>query len=141
MITIKCPECSAGLQVTFKEQEYEGWKACRNCGVPSYIIVSADGRNNVKSLHTLILECKERPMVAEALYFIMNRGEAFVDDLYFNIGRKMENDMNTLQQWHVINKTGNHFEINKVLEPFLMKEIKPYLPKNEKNNFLSELDI
>lgn len=140
MITVKCPECSAGLQVAFKDQEFNGWKACKVCGVPSFVIIDSQHKHSAKSLHSMIQDCKEKKMVAEALYFIMNKGEAYADDLYFNIGKKVESDLNNLMKYYVIKKSGNLFVIGKGLEPFLMKEIKPYLPKN-KDSFLTELDI
>ncbi|NYZ80178.1 hypothetical protein H0N95_02920 [Candidatus Micrarchaeota archaeon] len=140
MITVKCPECSSGLQVAFKDQEFHGWKACKVCGVPSLVMIDSQSKHSVKSLHSMIQERKEKKMVAEALYYIMNKGEAFIDDLYFNIGKKVENDLDALLGYHVIRRSGNHYEIGKGLEPFLMKEIKPYLPKNN-DSFLSELDI
>ncbi|MEM0372640.1 MAG: hypothetical protein QXO69_02250 [archaeon] len=140
MITVKCPECSAGLQVAFKDQEFRGWKACKVCGVPSFVVIDSQQKHSAKSLHSMIQECKEKKMVAEALYYIMNKGEAYADDLYFNIGKKVESDLNALMNYHVIKKAGVRLEISKGLEPFIMKEIKPYLPKNNES-FLTELDI
>jgi hypothetical protein len=130
MLTIKCPECSAGLHITFKDKDFSSWKACKNCGVPSYVIASGETNYRVKSLHQMIADIKEKKMVAEALYFIMNRGSAQLDDIYFNIGRKMENDLVVLEKWQLIKRSGDSIEITKGLEPFIMKEIKPYLPKN-----------
>jgi hypothetical protein len=140
MITVKCPECSSGLQVAFKDQEFHGWKACKVCGVPSLVMIDSQSKHSVRSLHSMIQDCKEKKMVAEALYYIMNKKEAYADDLYFNIGKKVENDIEALLDFHVIRRSGNHLEIGKGLEPFLMKEIKPYLPKN-KESFLTGLDI
>ena len=67
MLTIKCPECSAGLYMAFSNKDFSGWKACKNCGVPSYVIASGDANYKVKSLHQMIEDLKEKKMVAQAL--------------------------------------------------------------------------
>jgi hypothetical protein len=108
--TVKCPQCGSGLKVTFRGEDYDGWKSCRGCGAASYVIVKGDGKAGTKSLHSMIVESKQKAMLAQALQFMLEKGkEAFVDDLYFNIGKKVEEDMEKMMKYKVIKRVGNHF--------------------------------
>jgi len=129
VLVVKCPECNAGLKITYKKQEFEGWKRCPSCGANSYVIVRDDSHYGAKSLQSIIEGAKQKQMVAEALQIMLEKGEVYIDDLYFNIGRKVQPDIQVLEDFQVIEKIGNHYVISSELKDDVQKQIEPYLPK------------
>ena len=138
MITLKCPECGAGLVVAFSGESKEGWKVCRNCGAPSYYTITEGEKGNVKSLRSLILESKNRELLARALFYVLEHEEAYLDDIYFNVGMKVKPDLELLERFKVLKRVGNHYVLDKMLSPYVEKYIQEFLPKKHRSS-LDEL--
>ncbi len=138
MITVKCPECGAGLVVGFKDETKEGWKVCRNCGAPSFYSIVEGKSGNAKSLRSMILESKNRELLAQALFYVLEHEEAYLDDIYFNVGMKVKPDLELLERFKVLERVGNHYVLNKLLVPYVEKYIQDFLPKKHKSS-LDEL--
>jgi len=133
MITIKCPECGAGLEVAFKGETKEGWKVCKNCGVPSFFSIKNGVSGSAKSLRSMILESKNRVLLARALFYVLEHEEAYLDDIYFNVGMKVKPDLELLERFEVLKRVGNHYVLNKKLVPYVEGYIQDFLPKKQKS--------
>jgi len=132
MITVKCPECGAGLEIGFSGETKEGWKVCKNCGEPSFSSIREGKCGNAKSLRSMILESKNRELLARALFYILEHEEAYLDDIYFNVGMKVKPDLELLERYQVLQRIGNHYVLNKVLVDFVENYIFDFLPRNQK---------
>ena len=138
MITAKCPECNAGIAVVFKHERFEGWRLCRGCSRPSYVVVGSEGKTNVRSLHAMITEeSSKRRTPAQTLAHILKSGEAYEDDIIFTVGKNAAVDLEVFQVLKVIRRKGNHYFVTPGLERFVGQEIQGYLP--EKKDWYAEM--
>ena len=133
MITVKCPECGAGLHVGFKGESKKGWKICKACGKPSYFTITEGISSSAKSLHSMILESKNRVLLAQALNYIVQHEEAYLDDIYFNVGMKVKPDLEVFESYNLLKRIGNHYVIEKGLGHFVESYIAEFLPKKQKS--------
>ena len=133
MITIKCPDCGVGLHVGFKGESNKGWKICKGCGAPSYFVVNEGVSGNAKSLHSMILESKNRILLSQALSYILQHEEAYLDDIYFNVGMKVKPDLAVFEGYGVLKRIGNHYVMEQGLSHFIEKYISEFLPKKQKS--------
>ena len=133
MITVKCPECGAGLQVGFKGETKEGWKTCKACGEPAYFAIQEGINSNAKSLRSMIVESKNRKLLSQALFYVLEHEEAYLDDIYFNVGMKVKPDLALLEEYKVLKRIGNHYVITPGLGQYIEKYIQEFLPKKQKS--------
>ncbi len=115
MKTVKCPECGSGLKVVFKDESFEGWKKCNKCGSFSFVIAD-DVRAEAVSLKSLFENAKDKKRLAEAIdYLLTHGGIAFIDELLFHVGKKVEPDLTVFEKYGVIKRVKDSYEINKEL--------------------------
>ncbi len=139
MKTLFCPECNYPLTVVLKGDKIDEWKICPKCSVPSYVIVTPTGRSSVISLAEIVRDMRAHKYAINALLYILKNGGAWLDDLQFNVGKLVEEDLSLLVDLHVLesSRAGKFFSIPDFLKKALAVQLIKYVNKPEQ--WLKEL--
>lgn len=133
MNTLFCPECKYPLAMILKDETIDEWKECPKCKIPSYLLVGKQGEPGIVSLTEIIKDMRAHKHAIEALVYILKNDTAWLDDLTFNVGKAVENDLILLVELHVleVDRAGKHYSIANNLQKALATELVKYVPPQQ----------
>lgn len=136
MKVINCPECKAPLKVVYSKQAVSGWKTCGKCDHPSLIVAPEEGEAKVASLRGLINKIREQSAPRDKLgaigifEYILKKGSAGKKDLIFHVGKEVETGIGYYRKYGIL-EGNDPYRISGRLEPYVVEEIRRYIPKED----------
>ena len=127
MRTVFCPDCKAPLKMVGAGEAFFGWKLCNACSKPSYIAIPMDGDPSAATLRGLVEKVSSHKPGLDALRFLVEHDEAFIDDLLFVAGRAAYADIILLEEMHVLDRKLKTYSLRPQLKPYVEDMVAPAL--------------
>ncbi|MEM3412292.1 MAG: hypothetical protein QW735_03440 [archaeon] len=126
MQTIFCPKCKHPIKTILRDQIFQGWVFCSNCGEPTFITAKENVPAFAKSLTEILNDCAPVQNLLILFEFLLKRGSAKLDDIIFVAGKSVENAVLTLHDYGVLEKRGEYYSLVPAFENYVNNFISSY---------------
>lgn len=115
------------MKAVYSGDAFFGWRRCGKCGIPSYVAVPHGGSPSAASLKELVAKVGSHKPGLDALRFLLEHDEAFIDDLLFVAGKPAYADVEFLESLHVLDRKLKTYSIKPALRPYVEELVAPIL--------------